>query len=82
MKRELIDVKVKEKIVDMLCLDDDEYTETDLLEGDLGFDSLDHVELIMEMEKEFEISIPDQRWEDVKTIKDVTDLVAEIVNKE
>lgn len=44
---------------------------------DLGFDSLDELEFVMEIEKQFECSIPDSKAENVKTIKDAYSLLAE-----
>lgn len=42
---------------------------------DLGFDSLDSIELLMETEKEFNIQIKDEDWENVETIQDVINLI-------
>ena len=52
--------KVKKIIVDKLGVDESEVTETASFQNDLGADSLDTVELIMEFEKEFGINIPDE----------------------
>ena len=46
---------------------------------DLGFDSLDAVDLIIDTEREFNISIPDERAEKVKTVKDAIDLIESLV---
>lgn len=46
---------------------------------DLGFDSLDAVDLIIDTEREFGISIPDERAEKVKTVKDAIDLIESLV---
>lgn len=53
--------KVKAIIVDKLGVEESEVTDTASFTNDLGADSLDTVELIMEFEKEFGISIPDDR---------------------
>jgi acyl carrier protein len=45
------------------------------LRDDLGMDSLDEIELIMECEKQFDLSIPDGEAEAIKTVKDVIDAV-------
>ena len=45
---------------------------------DLGMDSLDFIEFIMELETEFEISIPDDLAENIETIQDVVDLVTKL----
>lgn len=47
---------------------------------DLGFDSLDDVELIMNVENEFDICIPDHMAEEVKTIKDAYELLGDLLN--
>ena len=46
---------------------------------DLGFDSLDAVDLIIDAEREFGISIPDEQAEKVKTVKDAIDLIESLV---
>ena len=46
---------------------------------DLGFDSLDAVDLIIDTERTFGISIPDERAEKVKTVKDAIDLIEPLV---
>lgn len=62
--------KVKSIIVDKLGIDAAEVNETSSFTGDLGADSLDTVELIMEFEKEFNISIPDEAAEKITTVGD------------
>ena len=46
---------------------------------DLGFDSLDAVDLIIDTEREFGLSIPDEQAEKVKTVKDAIDLIESLV---
>ena len=60
--------KVKSIIVDKLGVDEKEVTPTASFTNDLGADSLDTVELIMEFEKEFNISIPDEQAETITTV--------------
>ena len=60
--------KVKQIIVDKLGVADSEVTPEASFTNDLGADSLDTVELIMEFEKEFEISIPDEQAENIQTV--------------
>ena len=60
--------KVKEIIIDKLGLEESEVTNEASFANDLGADSLDTVELIMEFEKEFNISIPDQDAEKIGTV--------------
>lgn len=63
-----ISSKVKEIIVDKLGVDDSEVTDEASFTNDLGADSLDTVELIMEFEKEFNVSIPDDQAENIQTV--------------
>ena len=60
--------KVKAIIVDKLGVDAKEVTNEASFTNDLGADSLDTVELIMEFEKEFNISIPDEQAETITTV--------------
>ena len=62
--------KVRDIIVETLGCDAEAVTLTASLADDLGADSLDTVELIMEFEKEFEISIPDEDAEKITTVGD------------
>lgn len=55
-------------IVDKLGVDEGEVTEESSFTNDLGADSLDTVELIMEFEKEFNIAIPDDQAENIATV--------------
>ena len=63
-----IATKVKAIIVDKLGVDEKEVTPTASFTNDLGADSLDTVELIMEFEKEFNIAIPDDQAEKIGTV--------------
>ena len=63
-----ISAKVKAIIVDKLVIDESEVTNDSNFMSDLGADSLDTVELIMEFEKEFNISIPDQDAEKISSV--------------
>jgi len=62
--------KVKAIIVDKLGVDEAEVTPEASFTNDLGADSLDTVELIMEFEKEFDIQIPDDQAEAIATVGD------------
>lgn len=62
--------RVKSIIVDRLGVDESEVTENAGFTTDLGADSLDTVELIMEFEKEFNIAIPDDQSENIATVGD------------
>jgi acyl carrier protein len=60
--------RVKAIIVDKLGVDENEVTSEASFTNDLGADSLDTVELIMEFEKEFNIGIPDDQAESISTV--------------
>ena len=62
--------RVKALIVDKLGVDETEVTPEATFTNDLGADSLDTVELIMELEKEFNITIPDDQAEKIATVGD------------
>ena len=62
--------KVQKIIVDKLGVEESEVVATASFTNDLGADSLDTVELIMEFEKEFGISIPDDQAEKITTVGD------------
>jgi len=62
--------KVKAIIIDKLGVDENEVTNDASFTNDLGADSLDTVELIMEFEKEFDIQIPDDKAEAIATVGD------------
>jgi len=63
-----IESKVKQIIVDKLGVDENEVANDATFTSDLGADSLDTVELIMEFEKEFSITIPDDQAENISTV--------------
>ena len=73
-----VESKVKEIIIDKLGVDESEVVADANFTNDLGADSLDTVELIMEFEKDFDLSIPD---EDAESIATVGDAVKFIENK-
>ena len=60
--------KVKQIIIDKLGVEESEVTPEASFTNDLGADSLDTVELIMEFEKEFDIQIPDDQAENIATV--------------
>lgn len=62
--------RVTKIIVDKLGVDESEVTPGASFTNDLGADSLDTVELIMEFEKEFDTSIPDEQAENIQTVGD------------
>ena len=73
-----ISAKVKEIIVDKLGVTPEEVTETASFTNDLGADSLDTVELIMDFEKAFNITIPDdEAGEHIQTVGDAIKYIEE-----
>lgn len=69
--------KVTKIIVDKLGVEESEVTAEASFTNDLGADSLDTVELIMEFEKEFNISIPDEKAETIATVGDAVKYLEE-----
>jgi len=67
--------KVKQIIAEQLSVDEDSITMGTDLVKDLEADSLDVVELVMEIEQSFNIEIPDETLKEVKTIKDIVDYI-------
>ena len=67
--------KVKAIIVDKLGVDESEVTAEASFTNDLGADSLDTVELIMEFEKEFDMAIPDDQAEKIGTVGDAINYI-------
>ncbi|MCR4689209.1 MAG: acyl carrier protein [Saccharofermentans sp.] len=76
MKNEELFNSIKQMIVDQLGVDEETITEDSSFVDDLNADSLDMVELVMAMEQEFDIEIPDDVAEKVVTVKDAVDYIA------
>ena len=72
-----ISEKVKAIIIDKLGVDENEVTNDASFTNDLGADSLDTVELIMEFEKEFDVQIPDDKAEAIATVGDAVSFIEE-----
>ena len=72
-----IEDRVKAIIVDKLTVDENEVTPNAEFSKDLGADSLDQVELIMEFEKEFGITIPDEEAEKITTVGQAVNYIEE-----
>ena len=70
-----IEQKVKNIIADQLGVGEDEIKATSSFIEDLGADSLDIVELVMAMEEEFEVEIPDEEAENIKTVGDAINYI-------
>ncbi|WP_353485170.1 acyl carrier protein [Haliscomenobacter sp.] len=72
--------KVTKIIVEKLGITESEVTPEASFTGDLGADSLDTVELIMEFEKQFDISIPDEQAENIKTVGDAVSYLEGVIH--
>jgi acyl carrier protein len=68
--------KIKQIVSEQLGVDEAEVTPTASFVDDLGADSLDTVELVMAFEEAFEIEIPDEDAEKIRTVKDAVDYIA------
>ena len=70
-----VEQKVKSIIADQLGVGEDEIKPESSFIEDLGADSLDIVELVMAMEEEFEVEIPDEEAENIKTVGDAINYI-------
>jgi len=70
-----VDEKVKQIIVEQLGVDEGEVTPSASFVDDLGADSLDTVELVMAFEEAFDIEIPDEDAEKIRTVSDAVDYI-------
>ena len=73
--------KVKKLIAEQLCISTEDIADDANIVEDLGADSLDVVEMLMTLEDEYGISIPDDKMEDVKTIPNLVKLLEELAGK-
>ncbi|MFD3156530.1 acyl carrier protein [Haloimpatiens sp. FM7330] len=73
--------KVKKIIVEQLSLDEEEIKMESSFIDDLGADSLDIVELVMALEEEFDMEIPDEDAEKVSTVGDVVEYIKQHVEE-
>jgi len=67
--------RVKRIVVEQLSADAETVTKEASFQEDLGADSLDTVELVMALEEEFDIEIPDEEAEKIKTVQDIVDYI-------
>ncbi len=67
--------RVKQIVCDSLGVSKNDVTRTTSFQEDIGADSLDIVELVMELEEEFEITIPDEEAEKIKTVGEAIDYI-------
>lgn len=75
--KEAVYEKVKEIIVDQLGVEEEEVSLESSFIDDLGADSLDIVELIMALEEEFDLEIPDEDAEKISTVNDAVEYIKE-----
>ena len=87
MKRNFTTVwreKMKTKIIELLSnklgVDEEKILETSHIVDDLGADSLDAIELVMDVEKVFDITIADEEADKIETVQDIIDVVASKAN--
>lgn len=76
-----IEERVRQIIVDKLGVEESEVTPDTNLVDDLGADSLDTIELIMEFEKTFDVKISDDVTEGIKTVGDMINAIAQFKNE-
>jgi acyl carrier protein len=67
--------RVKKVLIEQLDISEDEVTPTASIQDDLGADSLDVVEIVMGLEEEFDIEIPDEDAEKLPTVQQITDYI-------
>lgn len=73
----MVEQKVKEILAEQLGADKNKITLDTNVATDLGADSLDLVEILMNLEDEFGVSIPDEKIAEIKTVKQIVDFVEE-----
>ena len=76
-----IEERVKKIVAEQLGANEDQVTPEASFVDDLGADSLDQVELIMAMEEEFDVSIPDEDAEKIATVQDAIDYIKNAIEK-
>jgi acyl carrier protein len=74
-----IEEKVKKMICEQLDVPEEDVVPSAAFVDDLGADSLDQVELIMAMEEEFDVSIPDEDAENISTVQDAIDYIKKAI---
>jgi acyl carrier protein len=81
----IIVASVEERVIEIVCenlaVSKDQVNRTTSFVDDIGADSLDIVELIMELEEEFEITIPDDQAEKIKTVGEAIDYIQREIEK-
>ena len=72
--------EVRSIIMDQLDVEEDKVTKDAVIQDDLGADSLDIVDLVMSFEEEFDIEIPDDQVENIKTVGDIVKYIEENID--
>jgi acyl carrier protein len=73
--KEMVFDKIREIIVEQLDVDEDKVTADASITEDLGADSLDVVDLVMNIEESFDLEIPDEEVENIKTVGDIVKFI-------
>ncbi len=71
--------KVKQIIGEQLNIEIEKIADTSEIVKDLGADSLDVVEILMSLEEEYGVSVPDEDMVNIKSVKDISDLIDKIL---
>ena len=71
--------KIKEMIANQLSISVEEVSEEKEIVKDLGADSLDIVEMLMTLEEEYNITIPDEETVDIKTVGDIANVIGKYI---
>ncbi len=74
--------KVREMIANQLNMEVEKVTPSSKLVADLGADSLDMIEMLMALEEEFKISVPDDKAEDLKTVGQIAEFIDSQLKKD
>ena len=76
---------IEERVIQIVCdnlgVNKEQVTRNTSFQEDVGADSLDIVELVMELEEEFEITIPDEEAEKIKTVGEAIDYIKKEIEK-
>ena len=70
---------IRRIVARQLDVDVEQVVDTAYLGADLGADSLDFVELVMELEEEFDIEIGDDKLEEIETVAELIDIIVEVI---
>ncbi|WP_404789232.1 acyl carrier protein [Altericista sp. CCNU0014] len=76
MSKDEIFSKVKSIVAEQLSVEEDQVTPDANFQNDLNADSLDVVEMVMALEEAFDVEIPDEAAEEIKTVQDAVDYIA------